>query len=95
MSEARDVEVRSGATADGWSCEVTVRDAGSASRHVVAVRREDLDRLDPGALDPSDLVRRSFAFLLERERKESILASFELPVIGRYFPEYEEEIRRR
>lgn len=95
MSGYRDVAVRSRSTVGGWSCEVTVRDAGSASRHVVAVRREDLDRLDPGALDPTDLVRRSFAFLLEREPKESILGSFELPVIGRYFPEYEEEIRRR
>ncbi len=36
-----------------------------------------------------DLVRRSFDFLLERERAGSILASFELSVIARYFPEYD------
>jgi hypothetical protein len=40
-------------------------------------------------------VRRSFEFLLEREPKESILASFDLTVIARYFPEYESEIARR
>ena len=40
-------------------------------------------------------VEESFAFLLEREPRESILRRFDLPVIGRYFPEYEVEVRRR
>jgi hypothetical protein len=40
-------------------------------------------------------VRKSFLFLLEREPKESILRSFDLTVISRYFPEYEREITRR
>jgi hypothetical protein len=39
-------------------------------------------------------VRRSFEFLLAREPKESILRSFDLPVIGRYFPEFVRVIRR-
>lgn len=95
MANTRDVQVQCAPTTDGWSCEVTVAEDGSASRHVVVVRRADLERLDPGANDPTDVVRRSFSFLLDRERKESILATFELPVIGRYFPEYEAEIRRR
>lgn len=58
----------------------------------MAVRPADLARLVPDATEPSDLVRRSFEFLLAREPKESILRSFELPVIGRYFPEYERSI---
>jgi hypothetical protein len=62
---------------------------------VVAVKAADLARLDPTAADPSNLVRRSFDFLLEREPKESILATFDLGVISRYYPEYETEIRRR
>jgi hypothetical protein len=37
---------------------------------------------------PEALIEASFAFLLEREPKEAILARFELPVIERYFPEY-------
>jgi hypothetical protein len=41
------------------------------------------------------LVDRSFRFLLAREPASSILRSFDLPVIGRYFPEYEAEVRRR
>jgi hypothetical protein len=40
-----------------------------------------------------ELVRKSFEFLLERESNASILPSFDLPVIGHYFPEYENTIR--
>ena len=42
-----------------------------------------------------DLIQSSFEFLLEREPKESILRKFDLPVIARYFPEYERAIRKR
>ena len=42
----------------------------------------------------ADLVRESFSFLLEREPQTSILRSFDLDVIGRYFPEYPAEISR-
>jgi hypothetical protein len=80
---------------DGWTCGVEVADAGSRSRHTVRVDAVDLKRLDPDASDPTDLVRRSFDFLLLREPKESILSSFDLPLIARYFPDYEAEIRGR
>ncbi len=89
------IDVTTTPAADGWTCRVRVTDAdGSTAEHEVAVSHADLDRLAPGAADPTDLVRRSFAFLLEREPKESILRRFDLPVIGRYFPAYEREIRR-
>ncbi|MFP4384841.1 MAG: hypothetical protein ACLFST_05240 [Spirochaetia bacterium] len=39
-----------------------------------------------------DLIKKSFEFLLKRESKESILSSFDLPTIQRYFPEYERTI---
>lgn len=85
-----EIDVRCEPSGEGWSCAVDLGD----TRHQVGVRRADLARLAPGATDPTDLVRRSFAFLLEREPPSSILRSFELPVIGRYFPEYEREIVR-
>ena len=91
MSETIAVDCRQ--TSEGWLCDVRLGDDPAATRHQVAVRAADLARLDPGASDPADLVRRSFAFLLAREPRESILRSFELPVIGRYFPEWEREIR--
>ena len=89
-----DIDVQTTDAADGWTCLVRVADARGPSEHRVRVARADLERLAPGADDPTDLVRRSFEFLLAREPKESILASFDLPVIGRYFPEYEATIRR-
>jgi hypothetical protein len=64
-------------------------DARGSSTHDVRVARRDLSRLAPGAVAPENLVRQSFEFLLARERRESILAVFDLPLIGRYFPEYE------
>jgi len=42
-----------------------------------------------------DLVSRSFDFLLERESPSSILATFELSVITRYFPEYDHAFKRK
>ena len=41
------------------------------------------------------LVRETFAFLLEREPRSSILQRFDLALVERYFPEYPAEIRRR
>lgn len=79
---------------DGWACEVTVGADAEATRHAVTVSNEVLGTLDPDATDPTALVEASFRFLLEREPRESILRSFELPLMGRYFPEWEREIKR-
>jgi len=91
-----DIVCRRASDGRGWTCDVTVAvEGGSTTRHAVTVAQSDLERLDPGARDPHLLVDASFRFLLEREPAESILRSFDLPVIGRYFPEYEGEIGRR
>lgn len=74
---------------------VTVNDGGGRSSHRVTVPADYHKKLTGGQVPPEELVRRSFEFLLEREPKESILSEFDLPVIGRYFPEYEGEIRKR
>ena len=88
------IDVLCATTDAGWTCAVSVdAGGGSATTHEVAVSRDDLVRLAPGDADPEDLVRRSFEFLLERESKESILRQFDLPLIGRYVPEYERTIR--
>jgi hypothetical protein len=80
-------------TAAGWTCSVRLTEPGATqTRHEVTVARADLERLAPGASDPTDLVRRSFEFLLQRELPTSILPSFDLTVVARYFPEYESTI---
>lgn len=81
------------ATDTEWEFEVVVEDEEGESRHEVRVPREYYEKLTAGGAAAADeLVRESFEFLLERESKEDILSSFELPVIAQYFPEYETEI---
>ncbi len=80
----------------GWRCEVRVGAAeGGPSEHEVRVSSAELEQLDPAARTPDRLVERSFAFLLQREPPSSILRSFDLSAIERFFPEYPVEIRRR
>lgn len=94
MNDRDRLQVRCHPGERGWECRVTVGDDPAATTHAVAVDSALLERLRPGATDPEQLVRDSFAFLLRREPRESILRRFELPVIGRYFPEWEGEVRR-
>ncbi|MGH9639758.1 MAG: hypothetical protein ACRD3Y_06830, partial [Bryobacteraceae bacterium] len=55
---------------------VRVSEGGSETSHLVTVKPEDYLRLTAGKVDASELVRRSFEFLLENEPKESILRQF-------------------
>ena len=73
---------------------VTVGGGGGRTEHQVTATLGQIAELG-GDRAPEDVIEASFEFLLEREPKESILSSFELPVIGRYFPEYPAEIRSR
>lgn len=92
--QAPHIGVRCDTFAGGWRCLVRVGDDPAATTHEVAVTHEDLSRLAPGG-EVERLVEASFRFLLEREPREAILRRFELPAIGRYFPEYPAEIGRR
>lgn len=73
--------------------EVTVSN-GEQTKHTVKLSKDYYDKLTSGRINAEELVRKSFDFLLAREPKESILKTFELQVISRYFPEYESEITR-
>ena len=74
---------------------VVVREGAGETSHVVSLEDHYCRKLTGGKSEAEELVRKSFEFLLEREPKESILRQFSLPVIGRYFPEYEREIKKR
>jgi len=89
------IEVTATPEASGWTCHVNVEDAGrTVSEHTVRATTLDLESLSPGAR-VEDLVRRSFEFLLERESPQTILRTFTLADISRYFPEYASVIRRK
>lgn len=68
---------------------------GSKTHHNVEVPDDYWQKLTGGDVSKEELLRESFEFLLEREPNTSILPSFELSSINRYFPEYEKEIRNR
>ncbi|HWU83016.1 MAG TPA: hypothetical protein VN063_05945 [Methylophilaceae bacterium] len=67
-------------------------EARSTTTHVVTVQPDYARKLTLDKLPTEELVSRSFDFLLARESNTSILRSFDLPVISRYFPEYEPSI---
>ena len=74
--------------------QVTV-ESDSTTQHTVTVTPEYWQRLTGGRVSVETLIEKSFEFLLERESNTSILRSFDLPVIQRYFPEYERTIGKR
>ena len=94
MSEAEPISVVCEPDDPGWSCTVTVGSGAGMTRHEVSVTAAELDRFARGAAEPTNLVERSFRFLLEREPKESILRRFALSDIAGYFPDYPVVIER-
>ena len=67
----------------------------AGTSHTVSVPAGYPGSLGCGQVAPEELVRASFEFLLEREPASSILRTFSLDVISRYFPDYPAEIRAR
>jgi len=76
---------------DSKTFVVTVK-ASTVSTHTVTLEPDYYDKLTGGKVTSEKLIEKSFEFLLERESNTSILSSFDLPLIGHYFPEYEKSI---
>ena len=93
------IDVRCAPTATGWRCAVTIDDGRGTSAHLARLTVAAQDATDlAAAAEGADVERLAYetvAFLLERESKGSILGAFDLTVVGRYFPEFETEIRSR
>ena len=62
--------------------------------HEVTVTDKSLTDLANKEVTKTQLVEFSFEFLLERETNTSILSSFDINVISKYFPYYKDEVRR-
>lgn len=77
---------------DDTTFDVTVSQR-TTTTHRVTVDPGYYQKLTGGKVPVEQLVEKSFEFLLARESNTSILGRFDLPVIGRYFPEYERTIR--
>ena len=77
----------------GGEYAIDVIEGDETTTHRVTLDDAYYHKLTDGAVSPNELIERSFRFLLEREPKESILPSFHLNVIQKYFPEYETTIQ--
>ena len=87
MADA-DLRIDCQANQDGWICHVTVNEDDTQTRHEVSISHDEMVRYGASTTSVVALVSEAFAFLLERESKESILRSFALSDIERYFPEF-------
>ena len=72
---------------------VTVAD-GMTTTHTVTVTDQSLTDLVRNNATKTQLLEFSFNFLLDREPNTSILSSFDINVISRYFSDYKDEVRR-
>jgi len=68
---------------------VEVEVDGYETTHNVHVDDDYYKKLTNGKISKEELIRRSFKFLLDRESNRTILSEFDLKVINRYFPTYE------
>ena len=73
--------------------EVTVK-SKTVTTHLVTLSDEVHKNLTNEKVTKEELLDYSFKFLLDREPNTSILASFDINVISRYFPDYRDEVRR-
>ena len=71
--------------------EITVK-ADQLTKHIVSVTDQMLLNLTNNKTSKEELLNFSFNFLLERESNTSILSSFDLTVISKYFPEYPKKV---
>jgi hypothetical protein len=87
------IAVKQTGDGDPMRFAVAVSGGGTTTHHEVTMTVSDYKRLARGHA-PDQLVEAAFRFLLDREPKESILARFDVKVIGTYFPEFEQELPR-
>ena len=66
----------------------------ATTTHGVTVTDQSLTDLTDNNVTRSQLLEFSFEFLLEREPNTSILSSFDINVISKYFSDYRDKVRR-
>ena len=66
----------------------------STTEHIVLLNDRFHQDVTNNKLTKTELITKSFKFLLKRESNQSILKKFNLEVISQYFPEYIDEIKK-
>ena len=78
---------------DANEYEVVVQ-GETPTTHRVRMSQEYYRDLCGATVTHEFVLMQAFRFLLEREPNTAILERFDLPDIGRYFPEFEDELKR-
>ena len=73
--------------------EVTVAKT-STTTHTVTVTDQSLTDLTDNKVTKEKLLQFSFNFLLDREPNTSILSTFDINVISKYFSDYRDQVRQ-
>ena len=73
--------------------QVIVADS-TTTTHEVTVTDQSLTDLTENKMTKTQLLKFSFNFLLDRESNTSILSSFDINIISKYFSNYRVEVRR-
>tara|TARA_B100000900_G_C20418733_1_gene650015 strand:- start:79 stop:366 length:288 start_codon:yes stop_codon:yes gene_type:complete len=62
------------------------------TNHTVTLDDDYFNKLTKNKTTKKKLIEFSFFFLLTKEKNTSILPEFELEIISKYFPEYEDKV---
>jgi hypothetical protein len=84
------IEIKTIRDSDPYEFDVTVKEGGTETQHRVTMGAATYQRLTGGKVDPEKCVEAAFKFLLDREPKESILGTFDISVISRFFSDFRE-----
>jgi hypothetical protein len=74
----------------GLVFNVVIRDARGESRHQVTMLADEAQRWAKFGAEPLRCVGAVIRLLIDREPKESILNTFDISVVRRYFPEFDD-----
>ena len=80
-------------TIDNYLFKVSVT-KDLSTEHIVLLNDRFHQDVSNNKLTKTELITKSFEFLLKRESSHSILKKFNLEVISQYFPEYIDEIKK-
>ena len=89
------IKIDTKAQDDGWQFQVEIIQGKSRTSHQVTMSKATYEKLTGGKVTPEACVQKSFEFLLEQEPKESILRQFDITEISYYFPDFEQQLKRK
>ena len=88
------IEVERKPGGDPMVFNVVVSDSAGSTKHRVTLADTPYQKLTSGTVTPKRYVEAAFRFLLARESKSDILASFDINVINMSFTDFELGIAR-